>query len=89
MLKLILTTQFEKDIQKAKKQKKNIDLLLDVIDKLLKQKPLDAKYRNHRLKGSYHQHLECHIQPDWLLIYKKTEKELICERLGSHSELFK
>ena len=50
---------------------------------------LNKKYRLHKLKGDYKDCWECHIEPDWLLIYRKTDKAIIAERTGSHSELFK
>ena len=56
---------------------------------MLNRQPLDKKHRLHKLKGDYKDCWECHIEPDWLLIYKKTDKAIIAERTGSHSELFK
>ncbi len=89
MLKVSLTKQFEKDLLKAKKQRKKIDALLSIMDKLVNNIPLPKKNQNHKLKGSYTDRWECHINADWLLIYKKTKTEIRFERLGSHSELFK
>ena len=84
------TTQFKKDLKLAKKQNKNIDLLFDVIDKLANDEPLEAKFRDHNLTGDYVSFRECHIEPDWLLIYKKEADILVLllQRIGSHSELF-
>lgn len=60
-----------------------------VIKKLSKGEKLEAKYRDHRLFGPWKKHRECHIRPDWLLIYR-IENDILClERTGSHSELFK
>ena len=64
------TTQFKKDLKLAKKQKKKLDLLFDVIDKLANGKKLDPKYRDHDLSGDYAGTRECHIEPDWLLVYE-------------------
>lgn len=85
------TTQFKKDLKLAKKQKKNLDLLFDVIDKLANGKKLDSKFRDHDLSGDYVGTRECHIEPDWLLVYEIKDDVLLLMlyRLGSHSELFK
>jgi mRNA interferase YafQ len=55
---------------------------------LTQEKPLLPKHRNHKLKGEYIGYWECHIEPDWLLVYKKTETHIIFARTGSHSDLF-
>lgn len=72
-----------------KKQGRNMDLLADVIDMLLAEKVLDDKYRDHALTGNYIGFRECHIQPDWLLIYMVDEGHVIltASRTGSHSDL--
>ena len=84
------TTQFKKDIKLAKKQGKDTDKIFEVVEKLANDEVLDAKYKDHCLTGDYKDCRECHIEPDWLLIYKKYESELILMliRTGSHSELF-
>ncbi len=84
------TTQFKKDMKLAKKQHKNLDELFSVIDKLANDIPLEAKYRDHNLTGNYVSYRECHIEPDWLLVYKKEAEVLvlILYRVGSHSVLF-
>ncbi len=85
------TTQFKKDIKLAKKQKRSLDLLFDVIDKLANGKKLDSKFRDHDLSGDYTGTRECHVEPDWLLIYEIRDDVLVLMlyRLGTHSELFK
>ncbi len=88
MLQRILEKQFEKDAKKAIKRGKNIKKLGEVIDLLVKGQPLDKKYCNHKLQGVFKDHWECHISPDWLLIYRKTTTKLILVRTGSHSDLF-
>lgn len=60
-----------------------------ILTKLINEEPLDSKHRNHKLSGNYKGHWECHIEPDWLLIYRLTSTEVIFERTGSHSDLFK
>ena len=83
------SNQFNKDLRRAARQGKNIEQINNVIKKLQHSKPLEAKYRDHSLKGNYMKHRECHIEPDWLLIYRIVGNELIVVRTGSHSELFR
>lgn len=85
------TSQFKKDVKLAKKQGKDIDKLLGVIEILANGKTLDEKYHDHDLSGSFKGCRECHIEPDWLLIYEIDNDVLILvlNRVGSHSELFK
>lgn len=93
MRELVVTTRFKKDLKKAKKQGKDLKHLSDIIFTLQNDMPLEAKYCDHFLAGNWQGCRECHISPDWLLIYRlMNEKELeLLElvRLGSHSELFK
>ena len=90
MLTLKTTTKFKKDLKKMKTQGKDMSLLESVIDDLLNERTLDEKYLDHSLLGEYVGFRECHIQPDWLLIYAKDDKNLIltAARTGSHSNLF-
>lgn len=89
-LKIGRTGRFKKDYKRARKQGRNIDELRFVVEKLYRREKLAAKYKDHKLVGKFAKHRECHIGPDWLLIYFVDEKQnlLILERLGSHSELF-
>lgn len=84
------TTQFKRDLKLAKKQNKNIDKLFEIIEILADGNQLPAKYRDHELTGNYTDTRECHIEPDWLLIYEIREEILVLmlNRVGSHSELF-
>ena len=84
------TNQFKKDLKLAKKQNKDLDKLFEVIDILANGGTLDAKYRDHDLTGNYKGTRECHIEPDWLLIYEICGDVLVLMlyRLSSHSELF-
>jgi len=59
-----------------------------VIKKLINEEALDEKYRDHKLSGSYANHRECHIEPDWLLIYRIVDNEIHFVRTGTHSDLF-
>jgi mRNA interferase YafQ len=88
-LNIHYTTQFKKDFKRIKKQNKNPYQLKVVIEKLIAGKKLEPKYRDHRLSGDWKGHRDCHIKPDWILIYRIEDEDLILERTGSHSELFK
>jgi mRNA interferase YafQ len=88
MLRLDYTTQFKKDIKKINKSGKNIKKLTEVIDLLVDEKPLPQKYRDHSLIGNYIGCRECHVEPDWLLIYQIVSRRLVLSRTGSHSQLF-
>lgn len=88
MLPIKRTSQFKKDFKKALKQNKDIDHLKTVIIKLCNQEKLDIKYYDHALKGKLKNFRDCHIEPDWVLIYQITDDELILVRVGTHSELF-
>ena len=85
------TGQFKKDLKLAKKQGKNLDKLFDVVERLANGEVLEAKYRDHDLSGDYKGCRECHIDPDWLLIYEIFDDVLVLllNRVGNHSELFK
>ena len=82
------STQFKKDYKRVKKAGKDIAELRQVIDKLAVDEVLDPKYHDHALAGDYSGYRECHLEPDWLLIYKNSSLELALIRTGSHSELF-
>ena len=84
------SNQFKKDVKLAKKRGLDLDLLIETIDKLANGEILDKKYKDHQLTGNYSTFRECHIQPDWLLIYKVVEEELVLVvfRTGTHSDLF-
>lgn len=86
---LILTGKFKKGLKLARKRGMNIKLLEDVVDKLQNDVPLEAKYKDHDLKGNWKGFRECHIQPDWLLIYLKENDVLTLTLVatGSHSDL--
>ncbi len=90
MLIIRTTGQFEKDFKKAKKRGKDMEKIKTVMRKLAKEETLEEKYREHKLTGDYKGHRECHIEPDWLLIYKLDNKNesITFERTGSHSDLF-
>ena len=82
------TGQFKRDYKKRSRDPGLDDLLTLTIENLAAGIPLDAKFRDHPLKGGYQGCRECHLRPDLLLIYIQTDMELRLVRLGSHSELF-
>ena len=90
MLLLKTTARFRKDYKRMKKQGKDLSLLESVIDDLLSEKTLEAKYHDHALSGNYIGFRECHILPDWLLIYAIDKGQLVltASRTGTHSDLF-
>lgn len=89
--KIQFTTQFQKDIKKAKKQEKDLDKLFYIIEMLSNGESLPPKFKDHSLSGNYSGVRECHIEPNWLLIYSIKEEVLILvlNRVGSHFDLFK
>ena len=89
MKKIHRTSQFKKDIKRTGKRRKKFEKLKEIIEKLAAGIPLDDKYRDHSLVGQYKGTRECHIEPDWLLIYEATENELVLVRTGTHSDLFR
>ena len=84
------TRQFEKDLKRMAKRGMPLRELETVIDRLLEQIPLPEKYRDHPLVGDYTGFRECHVRPDWLLIYTIKAERLVltCMRTGTHSDLF-
>jgi mRNA interferase YafQ len=88
---LIKTSRFKAGVKLARKQGLDISLLEDVIEKLRLDQPLEAKHRNHELSGNFKGIWECHIQPDWLLLYLKDNGVLVLTLVdtGTHSDIFK
>ncbi len=90
MLEVVLSNQFKKDLKLASKRGYKLELLEKTVDKIANNIKLEDKYRDHALTGNYIGFRECHIQPDWLLVYRIENDELILflSRTGSHSDLF-
>lgn len=88
---VVPTSKFKKELKKMKMHGLNITLLKKVVNKLANGEDLPIKNNAHRLSGSYSDYYECHIKPDWLLIYQFIEDKLILSlaRTGTHSDLFK
>lgn len=91
MLDIQYGRRFKKEFQKAVRQEGHTpEMFQTVLDYLVYEKPLPENYRDHKLTGDYKGYRECHIAPDWLLIYKRDLKKivLVLARTGSHSDLF-
>jgi mRNA interferase YafQ len=80
--------QFEKDVKRMRRRGKDLDKLKAVLSTLIAEDTLPERYRDHALLGTYRGRRECHIEPDWLLIYAISGDEIIFERTGRHSDLF-
>ena len=87
---LVLTGKFKKGLRLAQKRGLNISLLEEIVEKLLHKIPLEARNRDHALSGNYKGYRECHIQPDWLLIYLIEDNILTLTLIdtGTHADLF-
>ena len=88
MKSIFYTRQFKKDIRLAEKRRKDIVALKHVLAALVGGHLLPAKYQDHSLRGPFTGYRECHIEPDWLLIYKTSESEIRFVRTGTHADLF-
>ena len=84
------STRFKMDLKKAVKRGLNLKLLDEVVEMLEEGRTLPSKYRDHALKGEWRTFRECHIAPDWLLVYKIKQNVLVLvlQRMGTHSDLF-
>jgi mRNA interferase YafQ len=90
MREIVQTSRFKSDLKKlARSGRHDIDELLAVIEMLAGEKPLPEKYHDHPLSGECLGHRDCHIRPDWLLLYRREPGRLILVRSGSHAELYK
>lgn len=90
MLEVVLSNQFRRDLKLAAKRGYDLDLLDAVVTKLANKETLPEKYRDHNLTGKYTGFRECHVLPDWLLVYRADDTELILflSRTGTHADLF-
>ena len=89
MYTAVYTKQFAKDVKRAKKRGKNLDKFKIIAETLLAGISIDEIHKDHKLVGNYINRRECHIESDWLLIYKIDQSQMIFERMGTHSDLFK
>jgi mRNA interferase YafQ len=88
MLRPSYTRQFAKDLKRMLSRGRSEKKIKELLRSLVNEDQLDARYKDHKLIGSYKDRRECHIESDWLLIYKRTRDEIIFERTGTHSDLF-
>ena len=89
-LNIVFSNQFKRDLKLIRKRGYNFELMESVVEKLAKMETLPDKFRDHAFTGDYIGFRECHIQPDWLLVYRMDGEELILflSRTGTHSDLF-
>lgn len=89
VLEVVLSNRFKKDLKLLRKRGYDLDLLGEIVDKLARREQLPVKNKDHALAGNYAGFRECHVAPDWLLIYKIYDKELVLflTRTGTHSDL--
>ncbi|NDE89740.1 MAG: type II toxin-antitoxin system YafQ family toxin [Alphaproteobacteria bacterium] len=88
MKSVVQSSAFERDLKKMKKRGKDLSKLLAIVECLAKGEALSAKHKQHPLKGDWHPKWDCHIEPDWLLIYEVTKDTVKLARTGTHSDLF-
>lgn len=88
MLNPVFERSFMKSFEKVKKRGKDMRKLSDIMELLKAEKPLPIRCRCHKLQGKFAGYKECHIEPDWLLIYQVTRTEIIFADTGKHSDLF-
>lgn len=82
------TSQFKRDAKRMKKRGRDLGKLKGVLKKIISGQELEAKYSDHALVGQYTGTRECHIEPDWLLIYELAQSEVVLIRTGTHADLF-
>ncbi|MBA3968932.1 MAG: type II toxin-antitoxin system YafQ family toxin [Gemmatimonadetes bacterium] len=88
MRQIVPTTQFKRDARLAERRGLALDALREVIRQIAEGETLPPKYRDHKLTGPLRDCRECHIHPDWLLVYRLTESEMVLVRTGTHADLF-
>jgi mRNA interferase YafQ len=88
VLKPSFTNQFQKDLKLMGRRGKPLEKFKEIARHLIAQEALETRFRNHKLAGNFKGRWECHLEPDWLLVYKLSGDEIIFERTGTHSDLF-
>ena len=89
MLTPVYTRQFEKDVERTQMLVKKLERLKTIIRSLVAEEPLDPLHRDRKLSGDWQRRRQCHIESDWLLIYKTEEGNVIFQRTGTHPDLFR
>ena len=87
-MRVLATSRFERDLKRATKRGKDLDKLWSVVEAVLSGCDLPARIRPHRLSGQWSAYWECHIEPDWLLIWGHRDEALVLVRTGTHADLF-
>lgn len=87
-MRLSSTTRFTRDVRRATRHGKDLAALWRVVEALLSGEKLSARHRPHRLSGPWSEHWECHIEPDWLLVWTYRDETLVLVRTGTHADLF-
>ena len=88
MLEFKTTNQFDRDLKRTLKRGKDKNKIYEIMNMIINQIPLDPKYKDHKLHGEWKDCRECHVEPDWLLIYRIEQNFVSFERNGTHSDLF-
>jgi mRNA interferase YafQ len=88
MREIIRTNQFKRDVKLATKRGKDMAKLREIIFLLAEAQPLPARCKDHALSGAWKHHRDCHIEPDWLLLYKIDGGIVSLDRTGTHADLF-
>lgn len=89
MKTIFQTSQFKKDFKRIKKRSKDLSRLKQVVIAIAQSEVLEERHRDHALSGNWSGSRDCHIEPDWILIYRVEGESLFLERTGSHSDLFR
>ena len=89
MKAIFQTSQFKKDFKRIKKRGKNLSKLKEVVSAIANSEVLEERHRDHALSGNWSGSRDCHIEPDWILIYRVDGEYLFLERTGSHRDLFR
>jgi mRNA interferase YafQ len=82
------TSQFKRDVKRMERRGKDFAIFKEIVRNLITEQALDPKFRDHALLGHYAGTRECHIEPDWLLVYELTLNEIVLIRTGTHTDLF-
>ena len=88
MRRLETTKRFQRDLKRTKRRGKDLNKLWMVVERLLEGEPLAPQHRPHALSGNWRTFRECHVEPDWLLVWRENEDALILVRTGTHADLF-
>ena len=88
MLKVVTTRKFDREAKRVVRRGKDWGKMEEVVSRLMQRLPLEYKHHDHQLSGKLKDRRDCHVEPDWVLLYQVTETELILERTGTHSDIF-